>query len=226
MARKRTKRRGGGKKKALLSTVETVYSPDNREEMRKAIVDALLVNQETYLVIDAEVVDLETYLAKTEEAVKAILKAHNLPTTWQEIRPHTNDYDLDSINASYAADILYSVHEVREFITIDDAHSAAAAGIKLGGYIACNDAEFAAGDRESGRTSKARNTNAAPAKVRRARMKAIAEESFNWKPGAYLTKQQNREVKRKFIMELDPIDRPTSAVLSADALKIGFRKKK
>ena len=225
MAHKKTKQRGGGKKKALLSTVVTVYSPDNREEMRKAIVDALLVNQESWLVIDGEAVDLETYLVKAEETAKSTLKKAGLPTTWKEIRKYTNNYDLP-INASYAADIFVSIHKVSECIRKGDAVRAAAEGIKLGRYVASSEAESASGDRESGRTSKARNKKAAKVKARRTRMREIAIELFGWKPGIFLTSTQMRELNKKFLLGLDFTDRPTSSVRSADALAIGLREKK
>lgn len=223
MAHKKMIRRGGKKKKALLSTV--IYSPETKEEKRKAVVDALLVSREAFLDRDTEVTDLHSYLDKLEETAKATLETHGLPTSWKEVLQSANKYDLP-INASYAADILMSIHRVREYLTAGDALRAAAEGIKLGRYVAYCEAESVASERESGRTSNARDMKAAKPKARRTRMKEIAEELFDWKPDKTLTSTQLRELKNKYIKELNLLDRPTGAVFSADALKIGLRGKK
>jgi hypothetical protein len=214
MAYKRTKRRGGEKKKALLSEVYIPDSPDEIEDL-----------DEFGEMLKILFKDLETYLIEVEEISKAILKAHDLPTNRREILPFTDNYDLP-INVSYAVDILFSVCEVREFIKKRDATNAAAAGIRLGRYVARAEAESVAGNRESGRTSNARYKKEAKPKARRERMAAIAKEEFKWKPGMTLTGTQRRAVNTALMLEYKPSDRPTSQDMSNDALILGFRRKK
>lgn len=215
------KKRGGGKKKTLFETKRVKYSIDanasdeEKKETRKEIEASLRSFND---------MNLESSLDSYEKHTKAILKAAKIPTSKNKISEHTNNYEYP-IHVSYAADILFSIYKVRDFLKKGEATKAAYAALKLGRYIACNDAELIRASRATRNPKPARDIKSEPAKARRLKMQKIAEDLCHWKEGTILTEEQWKEVKAAFRKTFSVKDRPTASTILKDAQAIGLRPK-
>lgn len=168
--------------------------------------------------------NLDAMLARYEKIVKKILTAEGLPATWPGILEYTKNFDLP-IQASYAADILALIFEVRKKVEKGDAENAAYQATKLGFYIASSDAELIRASRATRNTKPAQGKKAEPSKARRLKMQKIAEDLCHWKEGTFLTEEQWKEVKTAFRKTFSVINRPTPSTILKDAHAIGLRPK-
>ena len=178
--------RRGGKKKTLIRTKETSielsgHTPEYYLERDEKAARHLLKNM-----------TLKARLEQAEKAVTAILKEHGIPATWPEVSAYRNSETLP-LAASYAADIMSAIHQIRDYLKQNKAESAAVAGWRLGEAIALLHAETTVAEKETGRTHSATEIRKKGVELRRERMKEIAIEK-GWKPGKVLRKTELQAV--------------------------------
>lgn len=207
--------RRGGKKKTLVKTKQTsIEFSDSRPEVLERDENAarhLLKNM-----------TLKARLEQAEKAVTAILKEHGIPAIWPEVSAYRNSETLP-LAASYAADIMSAIHQIRDYLKQNKAESAAVAGWRLGESIALLHAETTVAKKGTDQTNNAIENRKESVKMRQERMKKIAIEK-GWKPGKELRKTELQAVYT-LLRERHPEykDKPDNRTLSADALEIGLR---
>ena len=162
-----TKRRQGSK---LFKTKITSIKPENKYDIEA--LKHVAKNSQLETTLDKLVLDAEN-----------ILKKHNLSTEWSDVCARLNDkYDCP-LEVSYARDILFRIHTVRDWVSKNDAMNTAIEAMKLGQLIMQFNAELAVSSKEKKRTEKARKKRDVNVKLRRDRIKTIAKEKYNWKHG-------------------------------------------
>ena len=185
-----------------------------------------------------KLMNLDARLSVLQKTAERILKSHNKPHTFptplpkEVINGETGDFkdidltgDDEHYQVSYAADILLSIHNVRDWVKKGNAENAAHEAIKLGQYAALLTAEiiYESKNEAIGKASLVDRKEAA--KKRQDNFKKITDElGFNL--GGELDRGQKKKARDLFKEKYPEYkNSPTNETLNNDLLEIGFKPK-
>ena len=220
-----------GKGKRLIKTVQHRIKWNGalprhlRQKDREAIEAAL------------KLMNLEARLSALQEAAERILKSHNKPHTFPFPLPkevinsngetELKDVDLTSndehYQVSYAANILITIHNIRDWVKKGNAENAAYEAIKLGQHAALLTAEVIYESKNEAQGKASLDGRKEDAKTRKDNFKKITDKlGFNL--GDELDRSQKKTARELFKKEYPEYkNSPTNQTLNEDLREIGFK---